>query len=71
VLWTDEKKSWVQGANLPKKVKEFIKNKGKDKYMHKSLLHNEFGQQRMQSTFLEKYGATKTEELIAVSPLKK
>ena len=39
--------------------------------MHKSLLHNEFGQQRMQSTFLEKYGATKTEELIAVSPLKK
>ena len=57
--------------DLLKKVQEFMKKEGKDKYMHKSLLRNEFGQQRMQLTFLEKYGTITTAETITVSSLQK
>ena len=71
MVWADERKSWVREKNLPKKVQEFIKKDGKHKYMHKSLLRNEFGQQRMQLYFLEKDGTTTTAETITVSPLQK
>ena len=71
MLWADERKSWVREQNLPQKVQEFIKREGKDKYMHKALIHDEFGQQRKQLTFLDKDGTTTTAETITVSPLQK
>ena len=71
MLWADERKSWAREQNLPQKVQEFIKREGKDKYMHKALIHDEFGQQRKQLTFLDKYGTTTTAETITVSPLQK
>jgi len=70
VHWADERTSWVKEENLPKKVQEFIKKEGHDKYMHQSLLHNEFGQKRMQLTFLEK-GVTGSAKTSTVSPLQK
>lgn len=52
VLWADGRKSWVKETNLPKKVQEEIKMKGE--YMQGELPHNEFGQKRVELTFMEK-----------------
>jgi len=48
----DGRKSWVKETNLPKKVQEEIKMKGE--YMQRELPHNEFGQKRVELTFMEK-----------------